>query len=415
MGVVGTFAIALACAPERLPSSSAPSAGSVPSAAPPTGVPLTGVPTTGVPLTGVPTTGVPTTEPSQSPPQHAASSLRALSPSAPNPSKPADGTAADADASRPGAVFAEPSAPEIAGQAVLADAGKLGRNQAPLCQPAPDCAGRSCEECPEGAMLYVPGGRFVMGSDHGGEQDERPAHEVTVSAFWLDRTEVSNRAYERCVAASACRPHDPTSARKNRLGEDVDFRGAAQPISSVSWDDATAYCQFVGKRLPREAEWEKAARGTDSRRFPWGETSPTPAMAVFETGRTANVGSHPQGAGPYGHLDLAGNVWEWVDDIYDPYAYRREGAPHGVPGSCPEVLAAQRELKAGGRQGFTGSNPIPNECERVLRGGAFNYGGAGLRASNRVHHPGRFRLIMSGFRCARDATPEPRDGGVGSP
>ncbi len=252
-------------------------------------------------------------------------------------------------------------------------------------------------------MRLVPAGPFTMGADEGGQDDERPAHQVELAAFWLDVTEVPNRAYEVCVAAGACRPHDAKSAEVNRLGTDAMYRGPEQPVSAVSWDDARAYCASRGKRLPREAEWEKAARGTDARRYPWGDAAPTKAQAVFSAARTADVGTHPLGAGPYGHLDLAGNVWEWVEDVYDPYAYRRAGAARGEPGTCDEVLAAQDELRRLGRQGFTGTNPIPRECERGLRGGAFNYPGPGLRSSNRVHHAARFRLVMSGFRCARDA------------
>jgi formylglycine-generating enzyme required for sulfatase activity len=255
---------------------------------------------------------------------------------------------------------------------------------------------------PDG-MLFVPGGTFMMGSDAGGQDDEHPAHRVTLRAFFLDRTEVTNGAYAACVAAGKCRASEPASSRQNHFGPDAAFRGAEQPVSSISWDDARAYCVFVGKRLPTEAEFERAARGDDERRYPWGNDAPSPERAVFAASRTANVGTHPAGAGPYGHLDLAGNVWEWIEDFYDPDAYRRAGADHGVPGTCEQILATQDALRHSGRQGFTGTNPIPTECEHVLRGGAFNYGGDGLRSSNRVHHPGRFRLIMSGVRCAKDA------------
>ena len=253
---------------------------------------------------------------------------------------------------------------------------------------------------PEG-MILVPGGTFVMGSDAGGQEDEHPAHRVTLRSFFLDRTEVTNQAYATCVTAGTCRAPDPASARRH-FGSDAMFRGPEQPVSSISWDDARAYCAFTGKRLPTEAEFERAARGDDQRTYPWGIEAPTPELAVFSTVRTANVATHPAGRGPYGHLDLAGNVWEWIEDIYDPEAYRRPGANHGIPGTCADVLATQEALRRAGREGFTGSNAIPTECEHVLRGGAFNYGGPGLRASNRVHHPGRFRLIMSGVRCARD-------------
>jgi formylglycine-generating enzyme required for sulfatase activity len=258
-------------------------------------------------------------------------------------------------------------------------------------------------------MLGVPGGRFPMGQDDIGEKDERPRHDVRVSAFLLDKTEVTNEAYYRCVEAKVCRPHSAASAEANKLGNDKKFRTPTRPISGVSHDDAEAYCRWVGKRLPTEAEWERAARGSDGRLYPWGSEEPTHELAVFSGGVTQPVGSKPKGAGPYGHLDLAGNVWEWVADRYDPYAYRRETASRGVPGSCDEILKTQAELRKGGMDGFTGTNPIPDECEFVLRGGAFNYGGKGLRCSNRVHHPGRYRLVMSGFRCARDWPDGPVD------
>jgi formylglycine-generating enzyme required for sulfatase activity len=251
-------------------------------------------------------------------------------------------------------------------------------------------------------MLWVPGGTFIMGCDREGQEDEHPAHAVAVHGFFLDRTEATNKAHAACVTARACRAPSPAPEGPGHFGPDAAFRGPAQPVSSISWDDASAYCAFAGKRLPTEAEFERAARGDDGRIYPWGDEPPSPARAVFAATRTENVGTRPAGAGPYGHFDLAGNVWEWMADLYDPLAYRRPGANHGEPGNCNEIRATQDALRRSGRQGFTGSNPIPTECERVLRGGAFNYGGEGLRASNRVHHPASFHLIMSGVRCAKD-------------
>jgi formylglycine-generating enzyme required for sulfatase activity len=270
-------------------------------------------------------------------------------------------------------------------------------------EPAPTTTAPAGPLPPPEGMALVPAGAFTMGADRGGEEDEHPAHRVELAAFYLDLTEVTNGAYGRCVDASICPAPDPKNASRNNVGPDSRFRGAQQPVSSVSWDSAKAYCGWMGKRLPTEAEWEKAARGDDARTYPWGRESPTAARAVFASRVTQDVGTHPTGDGPYGHHDLAGNVWEWVEDVYDPYAYRRpEAAKGGLP-SCEQALEALAELRAQHRQGFTGTNPIPTECERVLRGGAFNYDGPGLRSSNRVHHPGRFKLVMSGFRCAKDA------------
>jgi formylglycine-generating enzyme required for sulfatase activity len=247
-------------------------------------------------------------------------------------------------------------------------------------------------------MLLVPAGPFTMGADSGGEEDERPAHTVTLAAFWLDKTEVTNAAWDECVAASACRPKSPSVREQH-----PDFNGAQQPVSGISWDDARGYCAWRGKRLPREAEFEKAVRDTDDRRFAWGNASPTHETTVFSTGHPEDVGTHPAGRGPYGHDDLAGNVWEWQQDEYDPYAYRRPGAAEGTPGTCAEILTALEELRRLHKQGYTGSNPIPTECEHSIRGGAYNYDAHGLRASNRVHHPGRFRIPMLGLRCAKDS------------
>jgi formylglycine-generating enzyme required for sulfatase activity len=260
-------------------------------------------------------------------------------------------------------------------------------------------------------MLLVPGGTFTMGADRMGEEDEHPAHAVTLPAFYLDRTEVTNAAYAECVAAHACPRNDVHIASRSHAGEDAEFTRPNQPVVGVTWDCAHAYCAFRGRRLPREAEFERAIRGDDGRRFPWGNAAPTHELTAFGRvlsthpghGTTDDVGSHPSGRGPYGHDDLAGNVWEWMEDEYDPFAYTRSTASVGKPGSCPEIMAAEAKLRKEGKQGFTGSNPIPQGCDRVLRGGAWNYDGPGLRSTNRVHHPGHFRLVMTGFRCAKDA------------
>jgi formylglycine-generating enzyme required for sulfatase activity len=251
-------------------------------------------------------------------------------------------------------------------------------------------------------MLLVPAGPFVMGADSGGEEDEHPAHSVTLLAFWLDKTEVTNAAWDECVASGTCRPKSPSVRAQH-----PDFNGPDQPVSGISWDDARGYCAWRGKRLPREAEFEKAVRDTDDRRFAWGNDAPTHETTVFSTGHPEDVGTHPAGRGPYGHDDLAGNVWEWMEDEYDPYAYRRPTAGQGVPGTCAEIMTALDELHREHKQGFTGSNPIPTECEHSIRGGAYNFDPHGLRATNRVHHPGRFRIPMLGLRCAKDAAVVP--------
>jgi formylglycine-generating enzyme required for sulfatase activity len=231
-----------------------------------------------------------------------------------------------------------------------------------------------------------------MGADSGGEDDEHPAHTVTLRAFYLDATEVTNAAYDECIAAKVCPKH------ATRAG----FDGADQPVDFVSWDEAKKYCEWRGKRLPREAEFERAVRDSDARTFPWGNDALTKDRAVYGTPTTKPVGSKPAGRGPYGHDDLAGNLWEWMEDEYDPFAYTRPTASDGKPGSCAQIMDALAQIKREHRRGFTGSNPI-NSCEHAIRGGAYNQAGMVLRATNRVHHPGNYRIVMLGFRCAKDA------------
>src|SRR5262249_42127246 len=144
----------------------------------------------------------------------------------------------------PGRAEASPPAPSMASSA------------GPPVPSAPPSASAAAPP-PEG-MALVPAGPFTMGADQGGEPDEHPAHEVPLEAFYLDLTEVTNEAYARCVADKACASPDPKSAEQNRFGADSRFRGPHQPVSSVSWDSARAYCAWANKRLPTEAEWEKS-------------------------------------------------------------------------------------------------------------------------------------------------------------
>lgn len=245
--------------------------------------------------------------------------------------------------------------------------------------------------------LPVPAGPFLMGADTGGEPDEAPRHTATTAAFRIDRTEVSRADYRRCVRAGRCIEARDMGPR---------FRTDVQPVVGVSWMQARAYCAWARGRLPTEREWEKAARGTDGRTYPWGEAPPTASRAVFGLGRTGapdRVGTRPAGASPYGALDMAGNVWEWTESPYDPFAYRRPE----VPATCDTALAALEALRRGGVRGFTGSNPLPSTCERTLRGGAWNYGAHGLRVTNRVHHPPSWQIVVAGFRCVDDGAAGP--------
>jgi formylglycine-generating enzyme required for sulfatase activity len=222
-------------------------------------------------------------------------------------------------------------------------------------------------------MVAVPAGPFTMGG--GDEADERPAHRVWLSAFFIDRDEVTRADYARCVGDGVCR--SPALASS-------DPEPSRLPVTGVDWRDAEAYCRWARKRLPTEAEWEKAARGTDGRPYPWGRT-PRCDQANFgnfegegrcprNPGRPAPVGSYP-GASPYGARDLAGNVWEWVADPYDPDYYRRS------PARDP------RGPTSGSR--------------RVVRGGACCSMFGLPRASNRLAFPEDYRDIDIGFRCAR--------------
>ena len=170
--------------------------------------------------------------------------------------------------------------------------------------------------------ILIPAGPFTRGSTHGAD-DERPVRVRKLGAFRIDRTEVTRAMYARCIAAHRCSP-----VTADQLAE------PGLPMTNVSWYEARAFCAYASGRLPTEDEWEKAARGTDDREFPWGNVLECDRAnwGNFENegpcagknpGRPVLVGSYPGGASPFGVLDMAGNVWEWVADRYDRDLSRR--------------------------------------------------------------------------------------------
>jgi formylglycine-generating enzyme required for sulfatase activity len=248
-------------------------------------------------------------------------------------------------------------------------------------------------------MVFVPAGEYLMGSSHAdpkASDDERPAHAVSLAAFWIDSTEITNARYvvflnDRGRHESACSGHscietqaeDKYSHIKYQLGRYLAEPGfEAHPATEVSWYGALAYCDWAGARLPTEAEWEKAARGTDGRIYPWGDAPPSCDKAQFGEcgGSTVAVGSASAGASPYGALDMAGNVWEWVADWYDPAYYR--SSPQENPGG-PD----------------TG-------VRKVFRGGSWGYPPAFLRSTDRARNRPTYTGFNVGFRCASSVQPK---------
>jgi formylglycine-generating enzyme required for sulfatase activity len=240
---------------------------------------------------------------------------------------------------------------------------------APTCDPA---VGKPCTRPTDGmAMVYVPAGEFTMGSlkdDPEARRDEMPQHIVYLDAFWIDRTEVTNAQYRRCVEAGTC--------REPGCWDQAKFNAADQPVVCVDWWDAQSYCQWVGAQLPTEAQWEKAARGTDGRRYPWGDEWDSSRCNSIESSlrRTVPVGSYPDGASPYGALDMAGNAWEWVADRFSDGYY---------------AIAPTR-------------NPTGSETGgmRLLRGGSWLNYPQQVRCAVRLRIHPTYRMDVDGFRCA---------------
>lgn len=226
-------------------------------------------------------------------------------------------------------------------------------------------------------MVFIPAGQFIMGTEQGGF-NEGPERTVYLDDFWIDRFEVTNHQYLEFVETTGHRKPGPPSRYAKRLAQ---LRGSNQPVTYVSWDDAHAYCQWKGRRLPTEEEWEKAMRGIDGRLWPWGNYLDPKSANFGGTGdafeATAPVGSFPRDKSVYGVYDGAGNLMEWVDDWY---AER----PQTVP------LNVRDEKRAADYGSY-----------KVLRGLGYTNRGIDLRITNRSFMIPDFRDETIGFRCAK--------------
>ena len=241
--------------------------------------------------------------------------------------------------------------------------------------PVENVNGASWFRSPDGSvehqMVLVPGGYFSMGSETG-YPAESPVHAVHVDSFYIDVFEVTVAQYRECVEAGFC--SEPVSAERC---EWVEGGPDNHPINCIYWQQAFDYCGWVGLRLPTEAEWEKAARGTDGRTYPWGDGEIDPGLANYKGTNTAKpVGSYPDGVSPYGIHDMSGNVWEWVSDWWDENYY--------------SVTA--------------GDNPKgPGVGEfKVLRSGSWCFLEFSQRSARREPYDPEVTDMDIGFRCAHD-------------
>ncbi len=240
------------------------------------------------------------------------------------------------------------------------------------------------------AMAEIPAGEFILGSNRGGF-NEKPQHVSMLDTYWIDQHEVTYQDYMRFVEATGHREPGPPSRYARKFEA---LRGPNQPVTYVSWKDAAAYCQWKGKRLPKEKEWEKAMRGVDGRTWPWGEgLEGFPANFDGDADGyevTAPVGTFPKDKSIFGVYDGAGNVMEWVDDWYVEDVYSREVNP------------GQNRAK-------------PVATYKTMRGGGYTSQGVDLRITNRSFMVPGFRDETIGFRCARSTDSKPDGGNLLSP
>ena len=236
----------------------------------------------------------------------------------------------------------------------------------------PESGSKSLREKDGMEILYVPGGSFEMGSTE--LTYAKPVRTVDVDGFYIDKYEVTNGQYRQCVSEGACQfGGDNTSNTRERYYDNPVYTN--HPVINLNWYEAKDYCQWVGGDLPTEAQWEKAARGTDGRRYPWGDFEPNKTKANYNQneGDTMPVGSYSQNVSPYGAMDMAGNVWEWTQDWYeDSYGPDDTDNPIG---------------------------PTAGQF-RTIRGGCWYYEATYIRSAHRSKHNPLYRYYNVGFRCA---------------
>ena len=246
-------------------------------------------------------------------------------------------------------------------------------------------------------LVCVPGGPFLMGAaadDPLAKDNERPQHKVYLDAYWIDRTEVTNLNFKKCLEAGACHPKQYETSATSYVPYSVHSETQNYPALLYESDPAVEYCQWVGRGLPTEAEWEKAARGTDARLYPWGNApldcslanyyvcglsrNTTPRCGNSEHCKTEPVDSLTAGASPYGALNMSGNVWEWVADWYQADYYSQS------PADNPK-------------------GPADGKF-RVIRGGGATSISQDLRVTRRANGvPEHYMDGQMGFRCAMDS------------